>query len=98
MCKKICLPELIIYKIHLGPNNMHESLWIDQYLYTFILNQLVKLPFLIYCINHKKKKKKLVTINYFYSISITNKYSIASTKWNNSKECYYKNQAYISNK
>lgn len=42
------LPECVIHEIHLGPNNVHEGLGIDQDLHTFVLNQLVEFPLLVW--------------------------------------------------
>jgi hypothetical protein len=55
--EKMSIPEFVIYKIHLGPNHMHEGLWINQYLHTLVLNQFIKLPLLIYHIDKQNETK-----------------------------------------
>lgn len=45
------IPELVIYKIHPGSYHVHQSLWVDQNLHSFVFDLLIKLPLLIWTVN-----------------------------------------------
>lgn len=45
--KKNALLPWIIHKIHFSSNNMHKSLWINQYHDTLVLDHLIKFTLLI---------------------------------------------------